>query len=287
MAAEHCGKRGPRRGRRVNLGRVAACVALAAVSVTTIYPMLFMLSTALKGRREYLFNRYGLPLHPTGENFYNAWVHGKVGHYVGNSAIVVFASVILSWVVCSLAAYALSHLRFPGRRWAFLAILGSMVIAPQVIIIPLYTMLIGLGLLNKHLGLILVYVTFATPFGTYLLTSYFRSIPPDLVEAAEVDGAGHLQILWRVILPVATPALVTLGIFNFLWMWNELLLSLLILQDDATRTLMVGVANLRGQYTTNIPLLSAGLFLAATPVLIVFLFFQAQLQKGMTMGAVK
>ncbi len=249
--------------------------------------MLFMAFTALKGRREYLFNRYGVPLHPTGENFYNAWVYGKVGQYVGNSAIVVGASVLVSWAVCSLAAYALSHLRFTGRRWVFLAIVGSMMIAPQVIIIPLYTMLIDLHLLNKHLGLILVYVTFATPFGTYLLTSYFRTVPGELVEAAEVDGASHLQILWRVMLPVARPALVTLGIFNFLWMWNELLLALLILQDDSTRTLMVGVANLRGQYTTNIPLLSAGLFLAATPVLIVFFFFQSQLTKGMTMGAVK
>ncbi|MGD9518531.1 MAG: carbohydrate ABC transporter permease [Armatimonadota bacterium] len=119
------------------------------------------------------------------------------------------------------------------------------------------------------------------------MTSYFRTVPGELVEAAEVDGASHLQILWRVMLPVARPALVTLGIFNFLWMWNELLLALLILQDDSTRTLMVGVANLRGQYTTNIPLLSAGLFLAATPVLIVFFFFQSQLTKGMTMGAVK
>jgi multiple sugar transport system permease protein len=148
-------------------------------------------------------------------------------------------------------------------------------------------MLIGMRLLNKHIGLILVYVTLAAPFGTYLMTSYFRGIPFELVEAAQIDGANHLQILWRIMVPVARPAIVTLGIFNFLWMWNELLLSLLILQDDSVRTLMVGVATLRGQYTTNIPLLSAGLFLAATPVLIVFLVFQTQLTKGMTMGAVK
>jgi multiple sugar transport system permease protein len=148
-------------------------------------------------------------------------------------------------------------------------------------------MLIQFGLLNRHAGLILVYVTLSVPFGTYLLTSYFKGVPAEMIEAAQVDGANHLQILWRVMVPIARPALVTLGIFNFLWMWNELLFALLILQDDSVRTLMVGVANLRGQYTTNIPLLSAGLFLAATPVLVIFLAFQTQITKGMTMGAVK
>lgn len=276
-----------KRRRPVRVGRVALFLVLAAVSATTIYPLCFMVSTALKSRKEYLFNRYGLPSRPTLENFSAAWTFGKVGRYVGNSAIVVVAGVVLSWAVCGLSGYALSHLRFPGRRAMFLAILASMVVAPQVIIIPLHAMLIRMGLLSRHLGLILVYVTLATPFGTYLMASYFRSVPHELVEAAQVDGAGHLAILWRIMMPIGRPALVTLGIFNFLWMWNELLLALLILKDDHVRTLMVGVANLRGQYTTNIPLLSAGLFLAALPVLIVFLIFQTQLTKGMTMGAVK
>ncbi len=272
---------------RLDFGRIATTVTLSILSLTTIYPLVFMLTTALKGRREYLFNRYGLPLHPTLDNFANAWTYGKMGRYALNSAVVVAVAVVLSWVVCSAAGYALAHLRFPGRRAAFLAILGSMMIAPQVIIIPLYTLLIDMNLLNRHLGLIVVYVTFATPFGTYLMTSYFRGVPHELVEAAEVDGAGPLQVLWRVMLPLARPALLTLGILNFLWMWNELLFALLILQDDGARTLMVGVANLRGQYTTNVPLLAAGLCLAAAPVLAVFFVFQSQLQKGMTMGAVK
>jgi len=273
--------------RRLRLGRIAVFLALAAVCVTTIYPLVFMLMAALKGEAEYIDNPHGWPTQPMLRNFANAWVYGKFGQYLANSAIVVLAAVVLSWLVCSMAGYALSHLRFRGRRVLFFAILGSMMIAPQVIIIPLYAMLNQLGLLNRRVGLILVYTTLAIPFGTYLMTSYLRSIPRELVEAAQVDGASHFQILWRVMVPVARPALITLGIFNFLWMWNELLFALLILQDDSVRTLMVGVANLRGQYTTNIPYLSAGLFLAATPVLIVFLIFQTQLSKGMTLGAVK
>ncbi len=271
---------------RPKIGRAWIVVALVGISVTTIYPLVFVVMTALKGPKEYLTNRYGLPADPTLKQFLDAWQYAKVGTYLGNSAIVVVTSVVLSWIVCSMAGYALSHLRFPGRRAAFFALLGSMMIAPQIILVPLYSMLYHMDLLDRHVGLILVYVTLAVPFGTYLMTSYFRGVPGELVEAAEVDGANHFQILWRVMVPVARPALVTLGIFNFLWMWNELLFSLLILQEDH-RTLMVGVANLRGQYTTNIPLLSAGLFLAATPVLMVFAVFQTQLTKGMTMGAVK
>ena len=276
----------PRR-KPLRLGRLVIVLVLAAVAATTIYPLAFMAMSALKAEKEYIDNPYGVPTRPTLLNFRNAWVYGKFGRYVGNSLIVVVAGVVLSWTVCSMAGYALSHLRFPGRRVFFFAILGSMMIAPQVIIIPLYVMLNQFHLLNHRVGLILVYGTLATPFGTYLMTSYFRSVPRELVEAAQVDGASHVQILWRVMIPVAKPAMITLGIFNFLWMWNELLFALLILQKDSVRTLMVGVANLRGQYTTNIPYLSAGLFLAAMPVLIVFLIFQTQLSKGMTLGAVK
>ena len=272
---------------RRQLGRSAIFFALAAISLTTIYPLVFMLLSALKGEEEFIVNPYGIPTHPTFENLVNAWKYARFGHYLGNSLIVVVAGVALSWAVCSMAGYALSHLRFPGRRIAFFAILGSMMIAPQIILIPLHAMLGQLGLLNKHLGLILVYATLAVPFGTYLMASYLRGVPSELVEAAQVDGANHFQILWRIMLPIARPALMTLGIFNFLWMWNELLLAQVILNEDHARTLMVGVANLRGQYTTNMPYLSAGLFLAALPVLIIFLVFQTQITKGMTMGAVK
>ena len=272
---------------RRHAGRTAIFLALAAISLTTIYPLVFMLLSALKGEEEFIVNPYGIPMHPTFDNLVNAWKYARFGHYLGNSLIVVVAGVALSWAVCSMAGYALSHLRFPGRRIAFFAILGSMMIAPQIILIPLHAMLGSLGLLNRHLGLILVYVTLATPFGTYLMASYLRGVPSELVEAAQVDGANHFQILWRIMLPIARPALMTLGIFNFLWMWNELLLAQVILNEDHARTLMVGVANLRGQYTTNMPYLSAGLFLAALPVLIIFLVFQTQITKGMTMGAVK
>jgi multiple sugar transport system permease protein len=275
--------------RRMPLGRILIFAVLAAVSASTIYPLIFVLKTSLKTEDEYIANPYGWPREPSMGNFQNVWSGGASGglsRYALNSTIVVVSGVLLSWAVCGMAGYAFSHLRFRGRRALFFVVLGSMMIAPQVIIIPLYAMLAQIGLLNKHIGLILVYVTLATPFGTYLMTSYLKGVPRELVEAAQVDGANHLQILLRVMLPVARPALITLGIFNFLWMWNELLFALLILQEDS-RTLIVRVATLQGEYTAHIPHISAALFLAALPVLTVFLIFQTQLQKGMTLGAVK
>lgn len=275
--------------KRWHARRLAIFLVLAAVSVTTVYPLIFVLKTSLKTEAEYISNPHGWPQQPSMMNFLNVWgrsASGNLPRFATNSAIVVVAGVVLSWVVCGMAGYAFSHLRFRGRRLLFFVVLGSMMIAPQVIIIPLYAMLAKIGLLNKHIGLILVYVTLATPFGTYLMTSYLKGVPKELVEAAQVDGASHMQILWRVMLPIARPALVTLGIFNFLWMWNELLFSLLILQED-TRTLIVRVATLQGEYTAHIPHISAALFLAALPVLVVFLIFQTQLTKGMTLGAVK
>ena len=268
------------------LARAATVLALGAISVSTIYPLVFMLLSALKSKREYLLNRYGLPHEPTLANFTNAWTYGDMGQYLANSAIVVCAGVLLSWVVCGLAAYALSHLRFPGRRAVFLAILGTMVIAPQVIIIPLYVTLIRCHLHDQHLGLILVYVTFATPFGTYLLTAYYRAVPAELVEAAQVDGAGHAQILWRIMVPIGRPAFLTLGIYNFLWMWNELLFALLISRRTPLGPSWSSRQPARSVHDQHIPLMSAGLFWRPAGAGRVLRLPVAD-PEGMTMGAVK
>jgi multiple sugar transport system permease protein len=136
-------------------------------------------------------------------------------------------------------------------------------------------------------GLILAYSAFFLPFGVYLMTAYYTSIPSELPEAAKVDGASVWQIYTYIMLPMGRPALATLGILNTLYAWNDLLISLLVLQERELRTLMVGIAALRGEYTTDVPLMAAGLILGALPVIILFLIFQAQISKGMTVGAVK
>jgi len=156
-----------------------------------------------------------------------------------------------------------------------------------VVIYPLYETILSLGLGGTYQGLILSYAAFGLPMSTYLLVAYFRAIPDELIEAARLDGAGDMRILFQVLLPVSMPAIAALSILNFVWMWNDLLLPLVIMGGSDKTTLMVGVALLSGQYDVSIPLISAGLIVALLPVMIVYLVFQRQILNGAIAGAVK
>ena len=182
-----------------------------------------------------------------------------------------------------MVAYAVTKLHFPGRNIVFLVIVGTLMIPNQTVMYPLYQTVYSMGLINTHIGLILAFGAFGLPLGTYLISAYFKSVPTELVEAAVVDGANHFQILWRVMLPIAMPAVVSVGILNSVWMWNDLLL----VAGQDTQTLMVGVALFRGQHDVFVPLICAGLIIGMLPVISIYLAAQTQLIKGLTAGAVK
>ncbi|MCB1469086.1 MAG: carbohydrate ABC transporter permease, partial [Rhizobiaceae bacterium] len=169
----------------------------------------------------------------------------------------------------------------------FLFVISMLVIPSQVIIYPLYETILNLGFGNSYSGLILAYAAFGLPMSTYLLVAYFRAIPDELIEAARLDGAGELRILFQILLPVSTPAIAAMSILNFVWMWNDLLLPLVIMGGSDNTTLMVGVALLSGQYDVSIPLVSAGLIVALLPVIIIYFLFQRQILNGAISGAVK
>lgn len=262
-------------------------LVLLLIAAASIYPMLYAVNAAFKSRRDYVMQPFSLVTHPVTENFVMAWRAAHFDRYLLNSLIVTVGGVIVAWFVCALAGFAFSKLRFRGSRALFIATLTGMMVPVQVILYPFYKTVVALHLTDQYVGLILVYAAFAVPFGTYMMASYYRGIPNEIIEAARVDGASFLQIFLRIMLPLAKPASATLSIINFLWMWKEVLLPLLVMQRNETRTLMVGITILKGQYDLSIPLFSAALTLASIPVIAVFLFFQAQLTKGMTVGAVK
>ena len=162
-----------------------------------------------------------------------------------------------------------------------------MSVPPTVLLIPIFKVVLDAGLLNERLGLILVYTALMLPFGIYLLASFMRSVPKELLLAAQVDGAGPLRILWSVVIPLVRPALLTLLTLSFLFLWNELLFSLVILQTEEHRTIMVGIAQAQGQFQKNIGVVAAGLLLSMIPPLLIFAFFQRSLTRGLTAGAVK
>jgi ABC-type glycerol-3-phosphate transport system permease component len=272
-------------GRKEKRALWVIAIPMAILAFSCVYPMFFAINNALKTNKGYILDRFGLATDATFANFAQAWTRSHLSEYFWNSVIVTIGAVALLLLVSSLAGFALAILRFPFRRLIFVVILASLMIPVQVVLVPFYRTIIALGLLNTHAGLIISYTAFFLPFSVYLMTAFYSGLPRELVEAARIDGAKLLQVWWHVMLPMGKPALITLGILNTLYCWNDVLISLLVLQDR--RTLMVGIAALRGEYTTNVPLLSAGIVLAAAPIVLIYIVFQRQIVSGIAVGAVK
>jgi ABC-type glycerol-3-phosphate transport system permease component len=260
-------------------------IPMTVLALTCIYPVYFALNNALKGNKAYILDRFGTVTDPTFENFAQAWTRSRLSEYFFNSVLTTGGAVLVLLVVASLAGFSLACLRFPFRRFVFVVILAALMIPVQVVLVPFYRTIITFDLINTRTGLIISYTAFFLPFSVYLMTSFYSGLPRELIEAARIDGAKLLQVWWHVMLPMGRPALLTLGILNTLYCWNDVLISLLVLQKQ--RTLMVGIAALRGEYTTNVPLLCAGLVLAAAPIVILYVIFQRQIVSGIAVGAVK
>lgn len=261
--------------------------ALVMVAVAALYPLVFTVINSFKSRAGYARNPLGLPDGISFENYVETFTRMQVPRLLLNSVVTTAGGLLLSTVAALFVAYAVTKLKIRGGNLLFLFVISMLVIPSQVIIYPLYETVLDLGLGNSYSGLILSYAAFGLPMSTYLLVAYFRAIPDELIEAARLDGAGELRILFQILLPVSTPAIAALSILNFVWMWNDLLLPLVIMGGSDNTTLMVGVALLSGQYDVSIPLISAGLIVALLPVLIVYLVFQSQILNGAISGAVR
>ncbi|WP_137153593.1 carbohydrate ABC transporter permease [Rhizobium sp. FKL33] len=262
-----------------------ASIPMWALALTCLYPIYFAVNNALKTDKGYILNRFSLVNDPTVINFINAWNRSKLSEYFLNSVVTTFGAVALLLLVSSLAGFAFAMLRFPYRKLLFMVVLASLMIPVQVVLVPFYRTIVTLDLVNTRIGLIISYTAFFLPFCVYLMTAFYSGLPRELVEAARMDGAKLLQIWWHVMLPLGRPALITLGILNTLYCWNDVLISLLVLQKE--RTLMVGIAALKGEYTTNVPLLMAGIVIAAAPIVLIYLVFQRRIVNGIATGAVK
>jgi multiple sugar transport system permease protein len=269
------------------LSRWVIAIPMALLALATLYPMLFTLNVSQKTRREYVLDRFGLADGITLDNARDAWSTSGLDTYVFNTVIVTVGSVVALLVLGSMAGFAFSQLKFRGSKLGFLLILSALLIPFQVIMVPFFRVLGEIGLLDTHTGLIVAYTAQFLPFTVFLMTSYYARIPGEISEAARVDGASTLRIYTRLMLPLGRPALISVGILNALFCWNDVLISLLVMQSQDNRTLMVGVTALRGQYSDNIPLFASGVVIAALPVLLAYLFFQKQITEGVTAGSTK
>ncbi|MFB9979328.1 carbohydrate ABC transporter permease [Mesorhizobium kowhaii] len=272
-------------GKRQRLALRIAAIPMGLLALSCLYPIFFAVNNALKTRHDYLLDRFGLAMQPTFDNFAQAWTRSHLDQYFLNSVIATVGAVILLTVVSSFAGFALASLRFPYRRFLFVVILSSLMIPVQVVLVPYMRTMVGLHLINTHIGLILSYTAFFLPFSVYMMTAFYSGLPRELIEAARIDGASLLQVWWHVMVPLGMPALITLGILNTLNCWNDVLIALLTMQKN--RTLMVGISALKGQYSDQIPLFTAGIVIAAAPIVILYIIFQRRIVSGIAVGAVK
>ncbi|QYX33107.1 carbohydrate ABC transporter permease [Sphaerospermopsis torques-reginae] len=247
---------------------------LTAIALLTLFPLLWLISTALKSPTENLLQSPPqlLPLQPTLNNFTRVWQSLPFGQYLYNSIFVSFLTVVLNLLFCSLAAYPLARLSFVGRNGIFIAIVSTIMIPFQIVMIPLYILTVQLGLTNSYLGMI--FPGLASAFGIFLLRQAFMGVPKEIEEAARMDGSSELGLWWFVMLPAIKPALITLAIFVFIGAWSDFLWPLIVIQDESLYTLPLGVAKLAGTFSLDWRLVAAGSVISIAPVLLLFLFLQ-------------
>jgi raffinose/stachyose/melibiose transport system permease protein len=220
-------------------------------------------------------------------NFSVAWDEGHFGTYMRSSLLVTSAVVVVAGLLSILAGYAFGMMRFRGEQVLFYLFLVGLMVPLEATIVPLYYDLRDLGLTDTYWALILPQAGLSVAFGTFWMRAFFRSVPRSLVEAARLDGSSSWSTLWRVVLPLGRPAVLTMVVLVFMWTWNEFLLALVMVSDESLRTAPLGLAFFQGRNTTDEALLAAGAVIVATPVVIVYVFLQRHFIRGMLTGAVK
>jgi raffinose/stachyose/melibiose transport system permease protein len=268
-------------------GRLLKHLVLLLFVVGALVPVYFMVVNGFKTDEEYLSNPYGIPSDATLGTFTDALRGGELGRWLLNSFTFSAVSVVLSTAIAALAAYPLALMRWRPGPWILSVLIALMVLPPIVLVVPLFQIMADLDQLNTYRGVIALYTGLLLPFSTFLLTSFFRTVPRDLLEAARIDGAGHLRRLWSIVLPVSLPALVTVATVQALWVWNEVLIAVIFLQSEDLRTLMVGVTIFRSRYHLDIPLVMAGIVWATIPMVVLYLALQRFFIRGLTAGAIK
>lgn len=267
--------------------RVFFWVSLILIGTFVFFPLLWMINTALKPTAE-TFSLDFFTGPKTFDNFIHILTDAKIMGYLKNSLIVSFGSSLMATVVCSLAGYSFAKFRYKGRKFVMGMFMMSQAFPQAILLLSIYGIMQKLGLLGSYWSLLISYVVFTLPVGTWTLKSYFDQIPDALIESAKIDGANHLQIMTKVVFPLAVPGMVTIAIYGFVWSWNDLLYSMTLVTDNARRTLASGlVMTFLGMGSTNWGYMMASSIIAAIPVTIIFVFLQRYFIQGLTSGAVK
>jgi ABC-type glycerol-3-phosphate transport system permease component len=265
--------------RRLRVSRVIGFAIMVVVAVVMLYPFVFMVMTSFRSSAQYQLGA-GFSL----ASWRALFASQPILRELLNSIIVSTIAVLIIVVVSTAAGFAFAKLRYRARGFVFIAVVACMFVPLPSIVIPEYINVSKFGILNSYWGAVIVYAALGIPFSIFLMTTYFRSVPDDLIEAASIDGVSNLHMWWRLGVPLARPAMFTVAVLQFIQIWNDLLVGLLFLQNPNERTVTVGIALLSSGRVVSIPALMAGSVLSVIPPLIVYALFQKHLVRGITAG---
>lgn len=279
---------GARRGGDVVVNAIGQAL-LVFWALLVILPFIWLIVTSLKTDPEILSSPWSLPAALQWDNFTRAWTEARIGRFFINTAIVLAGSLTGTLLVSSMASYVLARFVFPGRQAIFYGFMAGLMFPVFLALVPLYFLVTNLNMLATYHGLILVYVAYSLPFTIFFLTAFFKTLPGELGEAAILDGANQYQIFFQIMLPLAKPGLIAMGIFNFLGQWNQFLLPLVLMPDENRYLLSQGLYFLAVQqgYQNDYGALFAAMVISMIPSLIVYIIFQRRLESGLTAGALK
>ena len=268
---------------------LAATIGLALFTLLILLPIAWVLVSSLKPGHAIIGSPWSLPSQPQWVNYRNAWTEAGIGEAFFNSLKVTLATLALLLPSGSMAAYVLARYPFRGRNILFGAFMGGMMFPNFLVIVPLFMLMANMHLLDTQTGLTLVYVAYSLPFTVYVMTGFFQTLPGELAEASMIDGCGHAGTFWKVMLPLARPGLIVVGIFNAIGLWNEYSLAKVLITTTSSKTLPLRLADvtMTQQYQGDWGALFAALVIVMLPVLIVYWLFRDRIHETMLAGAVK
>ena len=256
------------------------------LTLGALYPLIWLVLNSLKTQFEMFDATWTLPSAVQWQNYERAWNFG-IAQYILNSVVVTSLSVLLTVTLSVLAAFALSRFTFKGQELLFYFILGGLMLAPEVSLIPLFRILTALGIYNTYFAMVLPNVAFGVPFTVFLIRAYMLGLPRELEEAAYIDGANPLQVLWYVIVPLSRPIIASAALLHAMRVWNEFMFALTFVESERLKPITVGVMSFVSALRTDWSVVMAGLVISALPMIVLFLLTQRQFLRGLTAGGLK
>lgn len=260
---------------------------LVALSLTCIYPLIWLLMNSMKTDTELFNNPWWFGSGFEISNYSTAWTAGKIGRSFVNSAFVAISSVGITIIASSMAAFGFTRLKWKLSTPILSLILLGVMIPIHSTLIPLFTIFSKLGITNRYLALILPYVAFALPTSIFILSGFMSTFPKEIEEAVIIDGCSMAGVFWKIVFPLSKTPIATISIYNFVSMWNELMFALILLQDQSKTTLPVSLTRFKGQYSTNWTIQLAAVVIMVIPSIMAYMFLNDKIIESMTIGAVK